>query len=128
MSAKSFLRIINNLQLIAILCILGCADAPENVRGEWKTVMAGDWSAHLYDVHFISKTNGWAVGNAEDVATRHGFEDFEGINTSAREGAESIILHTRDGGQTWQRQPSGVFGKPLRKVYCRSRIRGVVCR
>ena len=76
--------------------------------------MEGDWSSHLYDVHFISEKQGWAVGNAVDVIPGAEFG----------EGAESLIIHTKDGGQTWHRQNSGVFNKPLRNVYFRSALEG----
>ena len=130
MSAKSFFRSITNWAfphlpqvgyVFAIVCIttvftVGCEDTtskkPE--RYEWKTVMEGDWSSHLYDVHFVSETQGWAVGNAVDV--------IPGLDFG--EGGESLIVHTSDGGNTWHRQHSGVFGKPLRKVYFRSALEG----
>ncbi len=76
--------------------------------------MEGDWSSHLYDVHFISEKQGWIVGNAIDVVP--------GLDLI--EESESLIIHTIDGGQTWQKQNSGVFGKPLRNVYFRSALEG----
>ena len=76
--------------------------------------MEGDWSSHLYDVHFISEKQGWAVGNPVDVTP----------GTDPGEGAESLIVHTDDGGQTWHRQHSGVFSKPLRNVHFRSALEG----
>ena len=94
----------------------GCEQtaSQRQVRYEWKTVMEGDWSSHLYDVHFISEKQGWAVGNAVDVIPGADFG----------EGAESLIIHTNDGGQTWHRQHSDVFNKPLRNVYFRSALEG----
>ena len=52
------------LLLIGMLSIVGCENSTSKgqIRYEWKTVMEGDWSSHLYDVHFISETQGWAVG------------------------------------------------------------------
>ncbi|RKU25459.1 hypothetical protein C6499_14840 [Candidatus Poribacteria bacterium] len=130
MSAKSFFRSITNWAfphlpqvgyVFAIVCIttvftVGCENTTSKkpVRYEWKTVMEGDWSSHLYDVHFVSETQGWAVGNAVDV--------IPGLDFG--EGGESLIVHTSDGGNTWHRQHSGVFGKPLRKVYFRSALEG----
>lgn len=101
---------------IGILSIVGCENsAPQRqVRYEWKTVMEGDWSSHLYDVHFVSEKRGWAVGNAVDVTP----------GTDFGEGAESLIIHTNDGGQTWHRQHSSVFNNPLRNVYFRSASEG----
>ena len=60
------------------------------------------------------KCGGWAVGNAIDVIPGADFG----------EGAESLIIHTTDGGETWHRQHSGVFNKPLRNVYFRSASEG----
>ncbi len=102
--------------LIGILSIVGCENSASKgqIRYEWKTVLEGDWSSHLYDVHFASETQGWAVGNAVDIIPG---QDFT-------EDAESLIIHTNNGGQTWHRQRSGVFGKPLRKVYFRSALEG----
>ena len=130
MSAKSFFRIIVNwilkqgsrgylapvLLLISSLFILGCENTASKgqIRYEWKTVMEGDWSSHLYDVHFISEIQGWAVGNAVDIVPG---QDFT-------EDAESLIIHTNNGGETWHKQSSGVFNKPLRNVYFRSALEG----
>ena len=101
---------------IGILSIVGCENSASKrqIQYEWKTVMEGDWSSHLYDVHFISETQGWAVGNAVDIIPG---QDFT-------EEAESLIIHTNNGGQTWHRQSSSVFDKPLRKVYFRSALEG----
>ena len=122
MSAKFFfsrLLITNNyfiFLIISILSIVGCENSTSKrpTQYEWKTVMEGDWSSHLYDVHFISEKSGWAVGNAVDVIPG---QDFT-------EDAESLIIHTDDGGQTWHKQSSGIFNKPLRNVYFRSALEG----
>ena len=102
--------------LIIALFIIGCEDTTSNeqTRYRWKTVMEGDWSSHLYDVHFVNENIGWAVGNAVDLIPSFDRE----------EGAESLIIHTKNGGQTWHRQSSGVFSKPLRNVYFRSALEG----
>ncbi len=132
MSAKSFLRIKNRwanrtlsflllLNLVTILSIIGCSNTPKNTRGVWKTVLKGDWSAHLYGVHFISETHGWAVGNSVGVFSGHGVDETD---RSYTEGAESIILHTADGGKNWHRQNSGIYGKPLRDVFFRNASEG----
>ena len=101
---------------IIALIIIGCEDitSKEQTRYRWQTVMEGDWSSHLYDVHFISEKQGWAVGNAVDVIP----------GADLGEGAESLIIHTSNGGQTWHRQNSGVFNKPLRNVYFHSALEG----
>ncbi len=131
MSAKSFFKTIVNWRLkqgsrgffapvvlfISILSsMVGCEDtaSKKQIQYEWKTVMEGDWSSHLYDVHFISEKEGWAVGNPIDVVPG---QDF-------MEDAESLIIHTDNGGQTWHKQSSGVFNKPLRNVYFRSALEG----
>ena len=131
MSAKSFFRTIVNwilkrgsrgyfapvLLFIGILSLVaGCENSTskEQIQYEWKTVMEGDWSSHLYDVHFVSEMQGWAVGNAVDVIPG---QDFT-------EEAESLIIHTNNGGQTWHKQNSGVFDKPLRNVYFHSALDG----
>ena len=102
--------------LITALFIIGCEDitSKEQTRYRWKTVMEGDWSSHLYDVHFISEKQGWAVGNPVDITP----------GADPGEGAESLIIHTNNGGHTWHRQSSSVFNKPLRNVYFRSALEG----
>ena len=131
MSAKSFFRTIVNwilkrgsrgyielvLLLVSILSlVVGCENttSKRHIQYEWETVMEGDWSSHLYDVHFVSEMRGWAVGNAVDVIPG---QDFT-------EDAESLIIHTDNGGQTWHKQSSGVFDKPLRNVYFYSALAG----
>ena len=131
MSAKSFFRIIVNwilkrgsrgylapvLLLVSILSlVVGCENSTSKrqIQYEWKTVMEGDWSSHLYDVHFVSEIQGWAVGNAVDVIPG---QDFT-------EDAESLIIHTDNGGKTWHKQSSSVFDKPLRSVYFYSALEG----
>ena len=123
MSAKSCFRSTNwkskfltFLHLVSVVFLIGCEEttSKKQIRHEWKTVMEGDWSSHLYDVHFISEKSGWAVGNAVDVTPGLDFG----------EEGESLIIHTMDGGDTWHRQNSGIFGKPLRKVYFRSALEG----
>ncbi len=97
------------LGLVLSVLLAGCADPGSQmpIRYEWRTVRAGDWGSHLYDVHFISEHAGWAVGNAVDVAPGSDFG----------EGGESLIIHTADGGETWEQQRSGVFNIPLRTVH-----------
>ena len=79
-----------SMLIVLIIVINGCGDttSKKHIRYEWKTVMEGDWSSHLYDVHFVNENLGWAVGNAVDV--------IPGLDVE--EGAESLIIHTADGG------------------------------
>lgn len=132
MLAKSFSEIINRslngilrclflLHLTVIISVLGCDNTPKNTIGIWKTVLEGDWSARLYDVHFISDTHGWAVGNSVGLLSEHNLDETKNSYT---DGAESIILHTENGGKNWYRQHSTVFGSPLRKVYFRNSSEG----
>ena len=83
-------------------------------------MLKGDWRAHLNDVHFISETHGWTVGNSIGVSTPHIVDAPHTVDDSKQvysEGSESIILHTVNGGKNWIKQNSGIFGKPLNKVY-----------
>ena len=133
MSAKSFLRNNRNssiyslylslllINIIGLLLIVGCSNTDKNIRGEWKTVLKGDWSAHLYDVYFISEKEGWIVGNAVGISSRHGLNNLSNdVDNSFSDETESIILHTQNGGEDWKIQNSGIFGKPLKKVFFKS--------
>ena len=135
MSAKFFLKTINIcgtqtipylfiFYLFSVFVLLGCSNTSKNVRGVWKTVMEGDWSAHLYDVHFISETHGWAVGNSAGFNSGHAFDSIDTSDRTYSDGAESTILHTSDGGENWHRQNSRIFGKPLWKVYFQNAFEG----
>ncbi len=115
------LRSICPLLLVALLVPFGCSDVAKKTRGEWKTVLKGDWSAHLNDVHFISETHGWAVGNSTGVTASDSIDDDK---QTYAQGSESIILHTTDGGKKWKKQNSGIFGKPLNKVYFQDNYNG----
>ncbi|MCG9127119.1 hypothetical protein JT359_05900 [Candidatus Poribacteria bacterium] len=136
MSAKSFLRIHKNSFIIVIdyplllinICIfliVGCSNSDKNVREEWETVLKGNWSAHLYDVFFISDKEGWIVGNSVGNSPHHVSKTTLKDNEIQNNGeAESIILHTLNGGEGWTIQNSRIFGKPLKKVYFTSSENG----
>lgn len=136
MSAKCCLRITNKcttktlsylclFHLFTLLLILGCSNTPKKVIGVWKTTMKGDWSAHLYDVHFISETHGWIVGNSVGMIPGHSsFNENRDSGRTYTDGTESIILHTTDGGENWHRQNSGIYGLPLWKVFFLSQSEG----
>ncbi len=119
-----------SIPVLYLLCfILACTDAPPK-HFEWKTVVKGDWSAHLYDVHFVSEKIGWAVGNQAGMRPPSHLSPAHHTHTDAYEQAsearttESIIIHTDDGGKNWNRQHSGIFGKPLRKIFFRNSSKG----
>ena len=61
-------------------------------ESEWQKQTTFPTGQTLYDVHMISADEGWAVG---------GF---------------GLIIHTTDGGATWEQQPSGTF-EALRTVF-----------
>lgn len=107
--------------ILLLLIFISCKNPTENTRGEWKTVLKGDWSAHLNDVHFISETHGWTVGNSIGLLPDY-IEDES--NQEYKDGAESIILHTNNGGESWIRQNSGIYDKPLKKVYFQNDLKG----
>ena len=48
----------------------------------WAAVRESKWQGALIDIYFVDQQHGWIVG------------------------AQSTILHTSDGGQTWDNQPS----------------------
>ncbi len=135
MLAKFFLVIKNKhikklflLQFSLFLYILfvcfGCSDSRIKNIGVWKTVLEGDWSARLNDVHFISITHGWTVGSSIGIAPNHSLNSSDEDNPVYTDGAESIILHTKDGGKNWIKQNSGIYGKPLHKVFFRNESDG----
>ena len=109
------------INLSGLLIILGCSNTHKDVRGEWKTVLKGDWSAHLYDVFFISEKEGWVVGNSVGITPPHDINNLSiDEDNSFSDETESIILHTLNGGEDWKIQHSGIFGKPLKKVFFKS--------
>ena len=55
----------------------------------------------LYGVHFTDSNHGWIVGQFGE------------------------ILHTKDGGQTWRFQPSGVE-ENLNKIYLADTLHGII--
>lgn len=135
MLAKFFLVISNkhikklfllqfSLFLYIVFVCFGCSDSRIKNIGVWRTVLEGDWSARLNDVHFISITHGWVVGNSVGIAPNHSLNSTDENNPVYTDEAESIILHTKDGGKNWIKQNSGVYGKPLHKVFFRNESDG----
>jgi photosystem II stability/assembly factor-like uncharacterized protein len=79
---------------------------------------------NLYDVKFVTPTDGWAVGAFGTIArtkdggntwrpqVSHTFEHLYGVDFSDTlngwiAGRSGLALHTTDGGDTWQAQPTG---------------------
>ena len=100
--------------ILLLLIFISCSKSTKNTRGEWQTVLKGDWNAHLNDVFFISETHGWSVGNSTGLLPDY-IRDEQ--NQEYHDGTESTILHTNNGGEDWTRQNSGIYGKPLKKIY-----------
>ena len=98
-----YCRILLIITGILILITSSCATDREPKSRKWKILRRADWEARFYDVYFIDRNTGWAVGNHE--------------GSSLTEELESVIAHTTDGGATWQPQISGVYEHPLRKVH-----------
>ena len=61
---------------------------------QWEVVRGGKWQAKFNDVFFLKKSTqiGWIVGS------------------------KSMILHTADGGKSWERQPSLPFPASFDKI------------
>jgi photosystem II stability/assembly factor-like uncharacterized protein len=57
--------------------------------------LSGDEKPHLRSVHFVDEDHGWAAGYWRDMPD---LEQFDW----------AVIIHTCDGGQTWQHQIEGV--------------------
>ena len=53
-------------------------------ESDWKIVRQADWETEFNDVYFVDGYNGWAVGS------------------------DGVIAHTKDRGETWCPQDSGV--------------------
>jgi photosystem II stability/assembly factor-like uncharacterized protein len=57
--------------------------------------LSGDEKPHLRSVHFVDEDHGWAAGYWREMP---GFDQFDW----------AVIIHTGDGGRTWQHQIEGV--------------------
>jgi photosystem II stability/assembly factor-like uncharacterized protein/subtilisin-like proprotein convertase family protein len=68
-------------------------------ESDWKKQTTVPTGQTLYDVHMVSVNEGWAVG---------GF---------------GLIMHTIDGGVTWEQQPSGTF-EALRTIFFKDALNG----
>ena len=75
---KSRKQIFSILVVLLLLCTLQFAFAQKS----WVKVSESEWQAGFSDVFFVDAQHGWIVGS------------------------NSTILHTTDGGMTWNRQPS----------------------
>ena len=49
---------------ISILAMGGCGTDREPKSGKWKILRRADWEARFYDVFFVDKNIGWAVGKS----------------------------------------------------------------
>ena len=81
-------RNISGFILLLIVLTMGCTkeellDFPVLTQGEWKIVRTADNNNYFSSLSFSDKMNGWAVGNS------------------------GKILHTSDGGNSWNIQESG---------------------
>ena len=67
---------------IFVILLLLCSVQFALAQKSWVKVSEAEWQAHFSDIFFVDAQHGWIVGS------------------------NSTILHTDDGGATWQRQPS----------------------
>lgn len=94
----------------------------------------------ILDLHFVSKTEGWAVGgkgtvlwtqngggrweNIQDLSDKHLWGvHFVDLQRGWIVGEEGEVLHTQDGGKRWVRQNSGAE-QPLFAVHFASQTHG----
>ena len=99
---KAFTGKIFTFAVIATLVVAVSAVASERT---WTSIRESKWKAAFFDVYFVDAQHGWIVGE------------------------RSSILHTVDGGKTWNNQPSQPlpFKKDLKKVrFINSQIGWVV--
>ena len=83
-------RIISYVIMALLIATLSAAASAKT----WTSVRESKWKEPFYDVYFVDAQRGWIVG------------------------AASTILHTTDGGKTWNNQPSHPlpFKKDFKKV------------
>ena len=67
---------------IFVALVLLCSVQFALAQKSWVKVSEAEWQAHFSDVFFVDAQHAWIVGS------------------------KSTILHTNDGGATWNRQPS----------------------
>ena len=70
---------------IAIALLL-CALTVLNGCVRREATRKADWETHFTDIHFVNAKLGWIVG------------------------LEGLIIHTKDGGKTWQQQETDITG------------------
>jgi len=76
-----------------------------------------DYRIGLKAIHFAPDgKNGWAVGREGEAITGHGSTQFK----------KQVILHTKDGGLTWERQKVDII-TPLRDVWAVSKDEAWIC-
>ncbi len=88
-------RTLYSLHIVGTGVFWAVGEGPDIVRsddgGDTWTLQNGGRLARLYSVHFPSDTIGWAVGERERVESHR--NEFNGI-----------VLHTTDGGRSWEVQ------------------------
>lgn len=113
----------------------------ENSGNDWQ-IQHQDMGYHLYDIHFISRLSGYAVGMSSTIlCTRNRGEDWVeqispvnatfwsvfGMNHHAWVvGTNGTIIHTDNVGYTWTEQNSGT-DEFLTSVYFSDLNNGWIC-
>ena len=62
--------------------------------------LSGDEKPFMRSVHFVDAEHGWAAGSWKE------FDDTDPLDP--KQHAWAVIIHTSDGGKTWERQIEGV--------------------
>ena len=116
-----------SLSLIIASCVASVcvADDQNVIRLGFRDMVMG--------VHFIDKTDGWAVGNfGLALKTSDGGKSWQRMDLETEEslkavcfvgekgwivGERGLILQTDDSGRTWHKQTSGIEKNPLLDVF-----------
>ena len=83
----------NVISYVTIILLIATLSATASAKN-WTPIQESKWKESFYDIYFVDAQLGWIVG------------------------ARSTILHTTDGGKTWNNQPTHPlpFKKDLKKV------------
>jgi len=75
--------------ILLVLVIIGCSNTDDvvgaGIQGEWKLVFESQDQTYYQGLHFVDINNGWVVGDS------------------------GVIVHTTDGGFSWDAQQSGTL-------------------